>query len=354
MVYAACSCAAMLTHYTAAFVLIAQALWALWAHPGARRAVILANLGAAIAYLPWLSGMLADFNSPTTKILSALSPFSPHDIWVSLQHWSVGYPYGFVPIGSLPGHLAIGLLGLGLAAALIGLAWARSDRAVSAPASGAVLVAVLLLGPLLGEALESLVSTNIFGTRNLAVAWPGFALALAALATASSRKAVWIAATALLLGGYAIGAVKMLDSDHQRPNFSSAAALIDDQASPSDPVIDAMVISPGPLSPLDVELDGAHRVIRSGAPQERDHPFNPYDTVAPIGKVIERATSSLRPGGRLFVVTSGGGPPNCGPRQSGFVRRLPPRFHQVGERIFPGICPVATLVFENGRAASSG
>jgi hypothetical protein len=354
VLYAACACGAMLTHYTAAFVLIAQALWALWAHPAARRAVILASLGAAIAYVPWLSGMIADFNSPTTDILSALSPFTPHDIWVSLQHWSVGYPYGFVPIGSLPGHVALVLLALGLIAALAGFVWARSDRGGGAlrgrPAfgAGAVLVAALALGPLLGEALASLLSTNIFGTRNLAVAWPGFALVLGALVTAPSRRAVWIAATVLLLGGYAIGAAKMLDSDLQRPDFSAAADLIDDQAAPSDVVIDAMVISPGPFSPLDVELDRDHRVIRVDAPQERSHPFNPYDVVVPIGKVIQQATASVRPGGRLFVVTSGGGPPNCGPRESEFVRRLPPRFQQVEEEIFPGICPVATLVFENG------
>jgi mannosyltransferase len=348
VLYAACSCTAMLTHYTAAFVLAAQALWALWAHPAARRAVVLANLGAAIAYLPWITGMVADFNSPTTDILSALSPFTPHDIWVSLQHWSVGYPYGFVPLQSLPGKLALVLLGLGLAAGLIGVAWARSERAgTPALGAGAVLVAALALGPLLGEALASLLSTNIFGTRNLAVAWPGFALVLGGLLSAPSRRAVWIAATALVLCGYAIGALKMLDDDLQRPDFSAAAHLIDEQAAPSDVVIDAMVISPGPLSPLDIELDRDHRVIRVDAPQERDHPFNPYDVVVPLGKVIEQATSSLRRGGRLFVVTSGGGPPNCGPREGEFVRRLPPRFRRVGERVFPGICPVATLVYRD-------
>ena len=71
------SCAAVYTHYTAVFVLGAQLLWLLWAHPEARRPALLANLGAALAFLPWISGLIADLNSPTTKILGALQPFDP-------------------------------------------------------------------------------------------------------------------------------------------------------------------------------------------------------------------------------------------------------------------------------------
>ena len=36
VLYGAASCAAMYSHYTAAFALAGQALWALWANPGAR------------------------------------------------------------------------------------------------------------------------------------------------------------------------------------------------------------------------------------------------------------------------------------------------------------------------------
>ena len=52
--YGAASCAAVYTHYTSLFPLAAQLLWVLWAHPGARKAALLANAGAALAFLPWL------------------------------------------------------------------------------------------------------------------------------------------------------------------------------------------------------------------------------------------------------------------------------------------------------------
>ena len=50
--YAAASAAAVYTHYTSVFVLAAQALWVLWAHPEARRPALIANAAAAAAYLP--------------------------------------------------------------------------------------------------------------------------------------------------------------------------------------------------------------------------------------------------------------------------------------------------------------
>src|SRR5439155_1296281 len=80
--YAACSCAAVYTHYTSGFALAAQLLWVLWAHPEARRAALLANLGAVVGFLPWLPGLIADFNSPTTKILAAAGPFNLHTVRV--------------------------------------------------------------------------------------------------------------------------------------------------------------------------------------------------------------------------------------------------------------------------------
>ena len=52
----------------------AQLLWLLAAHPEARRPALLANASAVVAYLPWRRP-LADFNSPTTTFLSAITPF---------------------------------------------------------------------------------------------------------------------------------------------------------------------------------------------------------------------------------------------------------------------------------------
>ena len=73
--------------------LAAQFLWVLWAVPRARKAALLANFGALVAYLPWLSGIRNDLSSPTTEILSALSPFTFRAVRMSLQHWSIGHPF---------------------------------------------------------------------------------------------------------------------------------------------------------------------------------------------------------------------------------------------------------------------
>ena len=92
VVYAVASCAAVYTHYTAVFALGAQFLWLLWAHPEARRFALLANLGALVAFLPWTTGVINDYNSPTRKILSSLSPFNADAVRVSLEGWAIGDP----------------------------------------------------------------------------------------------------------------------------------------------------------------------------------------------------------------------------------------------------------------------
>ena len=91
--YAVSSAAAFYTHYTCAFVLGAQFLWLLWAHPHARRPALLANVAAAALVIPWIPGLVNDFTSPTVKILAALSPFDAFDVRIDLEHWAVGYPY---------------------------------------------------------------------------------------------------------------------------------------------------------------------------------------------------------------------------------------------------------------------
>ena len=71
------ACAAAYTHYTCVFALAGQLGWLLWAHPEARRAAVTASAAAAVGFLPWLSGLQGDLQSPTTDILSALQPFDP-------------------------------------------------------------------------------------------------------------------------------------------------------------------------------------------------------------------------------------------------------------------------------------
>jgi uncharacterized membrane protein len=358
--YGACSCAAVYGHYTAVFVLGAQLLWVLWAHPEARRAALLANAGAVVAFLPWLSGLVKDMTSPTTDILSSLEPLTLHNVRVSLEHWSVGYPYAFrsTALRNFPGEAALVLLVLGVAAGVGGLALAagrplrsqlaRLDRRL-------VLVLALALATPVGELLASVVGTNLFSTRNLALGWPGFALSLAALLVAS-RTWLRFAAVALVTAYFAIAAEKMVEPEFARPDFEAAAAYIDRTATPADVVIDGARFSPGPVTALDAELERPHTVFRVGMPEERTHPFGLHDRIPPVEDVTRRAVAAAG-GGRLFVLASDTSYAPSAPAKSPLTQRviaaLPPGYRRVETRTFPGILKLAVLVYAR-RASPRG
>jgi hypothetical protein len=353
--YGACSCAAVYTHYTVVFALGAQLLWVMWAHPEAHRAALLANAAAVVAFLPWLGGLTADLSSPTTDILSSLSPFDLRSVRISIQHWSIGYPFAFesTRLRELPGMAAVVMFGLGLAVAVAGLAFAwlrvaprtwlvRIDRRL-------VLVLALTLATPVGEAVVTAVSTNLFGTRNLAVSWPWFALSVAALIVAAGPRLRFVAA-ALVIGSFAIGAVKMLDEGFARPDFEAAAALVDREAVRGDVVVDGAVggLTPGPLSSLDVGLDRPHRVFRVGAPQQRDHPFAVLDPIFPVADVMRRVAKAAS-GRRIFIVTGDSPvPPSPAariPNAEQIVEALPPRYRRTEARTYPGILRLVVLVY---------
>lgn len=347
--YAACSCAAVYTHYTSVFALGAQFLWLMWAHPEARRAAFLASLAAAAAFLPWLAGVRNDFDSPTTEILSFLTPFDVHSVRVSLTHVAVGYPYDTIGLRELPGDPALVMLGLALLLGLGGLAVAISRVGLGARLRRAdrrvVLVVVLALSVPLGEAVLSAIGTNVFGGRNLAAAWPPFALSLAALLLAAGPRLRYVA-MALCLAGFAIAAGKLvLDDRFQRRDYLGVAQFIDRQARPGDVVVDAAVFSPGPYSSLDVALRRPHRVIRYNSPAQRVRPFGVFDRIVPVEDVLPRAAAG---GGRVFLVVALGDG-RASPDTSGF----PPGYRVVETRTYPGTHPLRVQVWADRGATSS-
>jgi hypothetical protein len=354
VVYGACSGAAVYTHYTAVFVLGAQLVWLLWAHPAARKAALLANAAAVVAFLPWLSGLLADFDSPTTDILSEISPFDLRSARISLQHWLVGYPFVFSSTGlrELPGTAALGLLGVGVTLALAGLAARVRAQPRSWPAlveRRFLLIIALALSTPVGEALVSAISTNLFGTRNLAASWPAFALCLAALLVAAGPR-LRFAAAALAVASFAIGAAKLLDPQFQRPDYEAAAASIDTEAVSGDVVVDGTSVTPGPYSGLDVAFDRFHRVFRVGIPQQRDHPFRIGDPVFPVDQVTRDAAAAAA-GGRIFIASSdtpfAPTVPAQLPRAEQVVAALPAGYRRVGERTYSGSLRLVVSVYAN-------
>jgi 4-amino-4-deoxy-L-arabinose transferase-like glycosyltransferase len=340
--YAVCSCGAVYTHYTCVFVLGAQLLWVLWAHPEARRAAILANVGAVIAFLPWIQGFRNDLDSPTTDILSALQPFDWLHVRLSLEHWSIGYPYSSVAgLRDVPGVPALVLLGGAALVALGGLVvrWRqRRPRLDLRTVDRRVLlvVAVALSSPVGTALFSAFGSTTLFSTRNLAASWPGFALAFALLLVSAGPRLRLVAASLAILA-FGLGAAKLLDERFERPQYEVAAQFVDDSARSGDVVIDeTAVLSPGPLSHIDPFFDRPPRVFRSRAPQQRDHPFNVFDPTMSPAQASRRAIAAAD-GGRIFIVTDGKGERISRPMGS---------YELVETQRYPGLLDIVVQVWE--------
>lgn len=304
--YAACSCLAMLSHYTAAFPLAAQALWALWAHRDAWRPLLASNALAAIAFAPWIPGFVADNESPTTEILSALSPLDPTSIRVAFENWAVGFPT--LKIGAMPGRVAVALIAGGLLVAVVaGLAralpFARQIGPSAAlraiPPAVALIVALTLAAPL-GELVLSAIGPNVFGARNLNAAWPGLALAIGGV-LAAAGPTIGLGCTVAVLAGYSVGAAKTVGGDTARMDFQRAADLIEARWGPDDVVVDATRLTPVPLTGLDVYLPPTNAEYRLGLPVS-DEPFEIGDYVPPADEQIEMAKSDAA-GASIFLVT---------------------------------------------------
>lgn len=271
--YAGFSCAAMYAHYTAAYVLVAQLGWALWFHPEARKSAIVANLAAAIAFLPWLPGLVDDFQSPTQDVYGAFAPFSLHNFIDFTARFAFGHPalglHSF--LGAWAEAALIGGLALAIAGAFLSY-WRAAQR--REPRSrrrfeALSLVVMLALAAPVGVALSSLIGNDMYLSRNLATSWPGLAVAMAALLTAGP-PILRTAAITLVVGAFAYGAIRMTETESQRPDFKDAAAFIDQQAGPQDVVLDVNPLGlgsthDGPLSPLaltlDVNFERAHHTI---------------------------------------------------------------------------------------------
>jgi Dolichyl-phosphate-mannose-protein mannosyltransferase len=346
--YAVATAAAVYTHYTCVFLLAVQFLWVLWTHPEARRRALFATAAAAAAFLPWLPGVLADFDSPTTEILAFLLPFDAYHVRQALEGWTVGHPDLHVPLTDVPGTIALVLLAGALALTAAGLVGTRaaalraglfrSDRRT-------LLVILLALSVPVGSVLFSAIgSTSMMGSRNLAASWPALGLALATVVLAAGPR-FRLAAAGLAVAAFGIGAAKMLDPEYGRPQYDKASEFIL-KGAPGDVVIDEVVLlSPGPLSPIDPPLNGRRRTLRSRAPQENDHPFTVLDRIVPAEEASRKAAlSAAAAQGRIFLLTHPTSPPARHPMGS---------FRLIERREFAGIYPILVRVYGRPGATAS-
>lgn len=308
VLYAVAACAAFYSHYTCAFVLGAQWVWVMWAHPAARRAALIATAAAAAGVLPWLPGLVRDYQSPTVKILNALSPFSVGDLRTDLAHWVIGYPETVgAGLRRLPGApalvlgalaAAIGLAGLIRAIAQRRLRWrpAQVDRRV-------VLVVGLAVVTPAAEVVLGAAGHSLLSPRDMAASWPFLVLSGAAVLDLWEPRIAMLGA-ALALAALLLGTVKMLGGAAQRPDYRAAARDLIAHVRPGDIVIDETgTLSPGPLTGLDLALTRSLPLIRADAPAERSHPFTFADPVVPLQSAVDEAVRRAH-GHRVWLVSN--------------------------------------------------
>lgn len=355
--YGALSCLAIYSHYTAGFPLAAQLVWLLWTQRDARVAGILATLGAAIAYIPWIPGYIADLRSATVPIISSLYPFTLQAGGRAAGQWALGYPY--TSLHQVPGIAFAALIGIGVAIAAYG-AVSRTLRSRGWPAcltripKRVVLVGVLALSTPVGEAIYSALGTHVLGTRNMLASWPGLALGLGAVVVAAG-PVLGVGACLLVLIGYGSAAVKSLESRWRRPDHPGVARFIERQAGPSDVVVDAATFPVVvPLTGLDAYLSQTHREFRLDLPAGPP-PYTPASPIPSPARLGARALEDARQG-RIFVVTAGG-PNGTGlhtqvdrlkhdPQAGPMLRELPSGYRVVEARSFTGLEPLTVLVID--------
>lgn len=250
--------AALLTHYTALFVVAAQALWALWT-ARERLAPLLASLAAvALIVAAWLP-----FAPGDNGAIAFLVKLTPDTVAREALRAVAGQPY--VKVVDLPGAAGWVALGLAAALALAGVAFAvlagRADR-------GLLLVAALALVTPVGLIVYSLFRPNIYVGRNLIASLPYLYLLVGALLVALPRPLA-IAGVALSAIGLGIGLGKSFEQRHQRPDWKAVAAYLDGRVIHGDrvvelelfPVPNAAGRQPVNLRALQVQLPRSIRTI---------------------------------------------------------------------------------------------
>ncbi|MFL5975229.1 MAG: glycosyltransferase family 39 protein [Solirubrobacterales bacterium] len=344
--FAAAVAASMYAHYVAAFPLAALLAWALWYHRDAWRPLLLAYAAAAVAYLPWIPGLLDDRTSPYQHAISRVWPFTLHYVGTALGQWTAGVPtWG---VAKVPGPVALVLLGVGVLVLVGGLVVRRSRRRTgSSPSSSAtasassrssaveptgsslswpatasasprsslvvLLVALAASGPVLA-ALWSLFEPSVFVPRTFVASLPALALLVGAGVVAVPRVAA-IAAAACLVVGLGLGTARTLD-DFRRPPFRAAADYIDARARPGQPVLESGFFDPGAL---EADLDPRRPVFRVDCSNASTGPGQILTARVHCGEKgsgIAPARAAGRRAGRLWLV-SWGGPPAAEP---GFTR----------------------------------
>lgn len=318
--------AAFYTHYTALFVLVAQAAWALWAERERRREVLIAHAAAVLLWLPWAPSYLNQRANPGIDALGTLYELNGAAFAKGLVTVVAGHPV--TPLGELPGAVGIALLAAGV---LVGATAVLARAAAARPAPRLVLVVGLALASPVGVVLYQAVGTDIYAPRNMIASLPAACVALGALVMAPRGALRWASAGTVGLS-LAIGAVQSLGTENRRTPWKEAARYIDAQAGPRDAVVqvdyfggtDPLGRKPL-LRSLQIELKRPHRVVEQLRWNDRPSWLR-----------------AARGGERVYATLTGLQTLDELPR----APELGPRLRLVERRDYDGFAPVSVLVYE--------
>ncbi|MDP1804902.1 MAG: hypothetical protein Q8K72_07040, partial [Acidimicrobiales bacterium] len=201
------------------------------------------------------------------------------------------------------------------------------------------LVVLLAVATPLGSVLQSAVGTNVFGVRNLAASWPYLAIAVAALLTAG-RPALQTVAASLVVVALALAAVAVQRPEYQRPGFAPIVELA--EAHPGSVVLNANILSPGPLTNLEIEGSRPDApVFRVFKAPQMERPFTVFEPrPAPIE--VFRQAAAAADGSPIIVLTAIPVPPNV----EDLLAELPAGYERTTAAVIHGLYDIGVLVYE--------
>jgi uncharacterized membrane protein len=294
--------AAMYAHYVAAFPLLALVAWALWYHRDRWRPLVLACVGAAVAYAPWFPGLLDDRNSSYQQAISHVWPLTPRYVGTATLQWIDGDPNW--ALERVPGAVALGLLAA-VAVLVVGGLWLGRRLRVRPGERLVLLIALAASAPVLALAW-SLFEPSVFVPRSFVGSLPALGLLAGAALVAIPRPAA-VAAGVCLAIALGIGTARTL-GEWKRAPFRQVADYLDHHARPGEPVLENGLFDPGQL---EAHLDPQRPVYQLNCTNPMTAPgqiLTGHVHCGPPNSGVLPAIAAGRRAGRLWVVSWGGEP----------------------------------------------
>lgn len=343
-------CLSVYSHYTASLAVAGQLVWVLWLFPALRlKALAFAGLMLAL-FLPWLSGFRNDLDSPTSDILQAIQGSGFEVKWTAVKDLFYLWISASKPSFFERPDMMLGLAGV--LVATVALVAGRFGGSLPAPSSerirGVWLVFLMVFMVFAAELLLLAAGTDIFGARNLAPVWAALPLLIAAGAAGAGPR--WgLVALLLIVAGFTVTTVRLLDPAKSTIPYGKAADAIASNSAAGGAIVDASIISPAPLSPLDGYLETDLREFRMTNLEDRpdfiEDIYRQYDPQ----KIADQAFNTPGP---VRIVTIGDDRAPVPDGRGGYTFgvgfeevRIPPGWSEQGRVRHEGLEPLTVTIF---------